>query len=173
MLFYGFDDLTPLQLDAIETLGRVVDAPVTVSLAYEAGPHRLRRARAAPSRRSRRSRDEHRALPAREDHYAPHSRAALAHLERSLFEPGAARVAPGAAVALLQGGGERAELELVAARVAALLREGWRAEEIAVVVRNPAALRRRSLAEVFARGRGPDRDAGQAAASPTRRPAGR
>ncbi len=37
VLFYGFDDLTPLQLDAIETLGRVVDAEVTVSLAYEPG----------------------------------------------------------------------------------------------------------------------------------------
>ncbi|HEY4996955.1 MAG TPA: hypothetical protein VII03_03100, partial [Solirubrobacteraceae bacterium] len=35
VLFYGFDDLTRLQLDAIETLGRVLDAPVTVSLAYE------------------------------------------------------------------------------------------------------------------------------------------
>ena len=37
VLFYGFDDLTPLQLDAIETLGRLVDAEVTVSLAYEPG----------------------------------------------------------------------------------------------------------------------------------------
>ena len=37
VLFYGFDDLTRLQLDAIETLGRVVDAEVTVSLAYEPG----------------------------------------------------------------------------------------------------------------------------------------
>ena len=35
--FYGFDDLTPLQLDAIETLGRVVGAAVTVSLTYEPG----------------------------------------------------------------------------------------------------------------------------------------
>ena len=37
VLFYGFDDLARLQLDAIETLGRVVGAPVTVSLAYEPG----------------------------------------------------------------------------------------------------------------------------------------
>src|SRR5436305_680928 len=37
VLFYGFDDLTRLQLDAIETLGRVVRAEVTVSLAYEPG----------------------------------------------------------------------------------------------------------------------------------------
>ncbi len=45
VLFYGFDDLTRLQLDAIETLGRVLDAPVTVSLAYEPGRSRVRRAR--------------------------------------------------------------------------------------------------------------------------------
>ena len=37
VLVYGFDDLTRLQLDAIETLGRVVDAQVTVSLSYEPG----------------------------------------------------------------------------------------------------------------------------------------
>ncbi|MGO9489308.1 MAG: PD-(D/E)XK nuclease family protein [Solirubrobacteraceae bacterium] len=48
----------------------------------------------------------------------------------------------------MQGGGERAELELVAARVAALLREGTPAEEIAVVVRHPAGAAA-LVAEVF------------------------
>ena len=37
LLFHGFDDLTRLQIDAIETLGRVVGATVTVSLTYEPG----------------------------------------------------------------------------------------------------------------------------------------
>jgi ATP-dependent helicase/DNAse subunit B len=37
VLLYGFDDFTRLQLDAIETLGAVVGAPVTVSLTYEPG----------------------------------------------------------------------------------------------------------------------------------------
>ena len=37
VLFYGFDDFTPLQLDTIHTLGAVVGAPVTVSLTYEPG----------------------------------------------------------------------------------------------------------------------------------------
>ena len=37
VLLYGFDDLTTLQLDAVETLGSVVDAPVTLSLPYEPG----------------------------------------------------------------------------------------------------------------------------------------
>ena len=46
---------------------------------------------------------------------------------------------PTGAVELMQGGGERAELELIAVRVAALLDEGLPAEEIAVVVRHPAA----------------------------------
>src|SRR6185437_8629664 len=105
---------------------------------------------------------EHRAMPPREDHYAAHSRVPLAHLERSLFETGARRVAPGAAVELLQGGGERAELELIAERVAGLLREGWEAEEIAVVIRNPG--RAAGLAtEVFAA-------AGVQIAMPVKRP---
>src|SRR6202035_1025882 len=37
VLLYGFDDFTELQLDTIETLGGVVGARVTVSVAYEPG----------------------------------------------------------------------------------------------------------------------------------------
>ena len=37
VFFYGFDDLHPLERDAIETLARIVGADVTVSLTYEAG----------------------------------------------------------------------------------------------------------------------------------------
>ena len=37
VLLYGFDDITRLQFDVIETLGRIVDAEVTVTLAYEPG----------------------------------------------------------------------------------------------------------------------------------------
>ncbi len=161
VLFYGFDDLTPLQLDTIETLGRLVEAPVTVSLAYEAGRTAFA-GRAATFQTLSPLAQEHRAMPPRADHYAEHARAALAHLERSLFELGARRVAPGAAVELLQGGGERAELELIAARVAALLREGWDPEEIAVVMRDPG--RSAGLAaEVFGA-------AGIAIAMPVQRP---
>src|SRR5581483_10124406 len=116
VLFYGFGDLTPLQLDAIETLGRVVDAEVTVSLPYE--PGRAAFAGRAGTFQTLAPLARARALAPRDEHYAPSSRAALAHLERSLFEPRAARVDAGAALELLQGGGQRAELELVAARVA-------------------------------------------------------
>ncbi|MEA2156617.1 MAG: ATP-dependent helicase/nuclease subunit, partial [Solirubrobacteraceae bacterium] len=77
------------------------------------------------------------------------------HLERGLFELVDEQlfdpdpVDPGAAITLMQGGGERAELELVAAEIARLVAEEEVApEEIAVVLRRPrdvAAL----LGEVF------------------------
>ena len=151
--FYGFDDLTALQLDAIETLGAIVDAPVVVSLAYEPGRTAFA-GRAATFHALAPLAREHRSLPARAEHYAPGARAALSHLERSLFEPGAARVAHGAAVRLLEGGGERAELELVAREIAALLGEGVAAEEIAVLAR-PAGASPELLEEVFAAARIP------------------
>jgi RecB family exonuclease len=61
-------------------------------------------------------------------------------VERGLFEPAGDRVDPGDAVRLLESGGERAEAELVAAEVLALLRDGVAAEEIAVVYRSPASV---------------------------------
>jgi ATP-dependent helicase/DNAse subunit B len=152
VLFYGFDDLTRLQLDAIETLGRVVDADVTVSLAYEPG-------RTAFAGRARTFAElaplaaEHRQLEARADYYAPRSRAALSHLERLLFEPQGAhagRADPGDAVTLLEGGGERAELELVAGEILALLSSGTAPQEIAVLARSgPGGTDLDLLQEVF------------------------
>jgi ATP-dependent helicase/nuclease subunit B len=135
VFLYGFDDLQPLQRDAIETLAVHAGAPVTVSLAYEPG-------RAAFAGRGETFQElmalgpEHVELPARAAHYA---RPALHALERTLFEPPASkRPDPGDALALLEGGGERAELELVAAHVARLIGErGFAPEDVAVVVREP------------------------------------
>ena len=147
VLFYGFDDLTALQLDGIETLGVRVDAPVTVSLTYE--PARIAFAgRAAAFQTLAPLAREQRALPARADHYEPGSREALHHLERSLFERSCARADPAGALGLLEGGGERAELELVAEEVRGLLERGIPAEELAVVHRNPARIAA-LLGEVF------------------------
>jgi ATP-dependent helicase/DNAse subunit B len=137
VLFYGFDDLTPLQLDAIETLGSVVGAEVTVSLAYEAGRTAFA-GRAATFQALAPLASNHHELTAQAEYYAPRSRAALSHLERSLFEPVSSRVEPGGAVHLLEGGGQRAELELVAGEITTLLAGGMPAEEIAIVVRIPA-----------------------------------
>jgi ATP-dependent helicase/DNAse subunit B len=148
VLVYGFDDLTPLQLDAIETLGRVVDAEVTIALAYE--PGRVAFAgRAAAVHALAPLAAEHRELGARAEHYSPPAREALSHLERSLFESDPARVDPAEAVRLLEGGGERAELELVAEEARRLLDGGMPAEEVAIVLRAGPA-RAALLEEVLA-----------------------
>ncbi len=148
VMFYGFDDLTPLQLDAIETLGRLVDAEVTVSLAYE--PGRIAFAgRAGVFQELLPLAAEVRELPPRSDHYAPDAAAALGHIERHLFETDAARIEAGETVRLLEGGGERAELELIAREVAELIAAGMPAGEIAVLARAPL-LGSELLREVFA-----------------------
>jgi len=146
VFLYGFDDLTPLQRDTVETLAVHCRADVMLSLTYE--PGRVAFAgRGATFQELLALGAEHVALPASADQYAS---LGLHDLERALFEPGADAFDPGGGVVLLQGGGERAELELVAAHVARLIREeGFAPEEIAVVLRAPddhAPL----LADVFA-----------------------
>ncbi|HEY2258678.1 MAG TPA: PD-(D/E)XK nuclease family protein [Solirubrobacteraceae bacterium] len=135
VFFYGFDELTALERDAVETLSRIAGAAVTVSLTYEPAREAFfSRAEAVEELRPLAARVLE--LPALDDHYAAGSRAVLHHVERSLFEPGASRVDPGAAVVLLEAGGERAEAELVAANVLELLRAGVPPREIAVVARS-------------------------------------
>lgn len=136
VLLYGFDSFTELELDAIETLGNAVDAPVTVSLAYEPG-RRAFAGRAAAFQRLLPLSASHKELGPRGEYYADASRAALHHLERSLFEDCPARVEAGGAVRLLEGSSPRAELELVAGEVRALLDAGVPPEEIAIVHRAP------------------------------------
>jgi ATP-dependent helicase/DNAse subunit B len=138
LFFYGFDDLHPLQRDAVETLARVVGVEVTVSLTYEAG--RVALGPRAEVVEELRPLSEHvLELPALDTYYDDASRAALHHLERGLFEPSPGRVDPGRAIRLLEAGGERAEAELVAAEVLELLRAGVPGEEIVVVCRSVAA----------------------------------
>jgi ATP-dependent helicase/DNAse subunit B len=138
VLFYGFDDFTRIERDAIETLATVVDAEVVVSLSYEPGRAAFAARAGSAAELAQLAGSEVEELPPQDDWYDPAARTALHHLERGLFEPGAGRVDPGDAVSLLVAGGERAEVELVAATVLRLLREEEIAgEEIAVVLRNP------------------------------------
>ena len=135
VFLYGFDDLTPLQRDAVETLARHAD--VCVALAYEPGRAAFA-GRAATVELLKPLAERHELLADRSEHYAPTARSALHHLERSLFEPEPARRPPNGAVRLLEAGGERAEAELVAAEVLELMSAGLLAEDIAVLVRGGA-----------------------------------
>ncbi|HTB50327.1 MAG TPA: PD-(D/E)XK nuclease family protein [Solirubrobacteraceae bacterium] len=139
VLLYGFDDFTELQVDTILTLGGIVGAAVTVSLAFEAG-RVVFAGRASTFQRLAPFADAHTELAPRAEYYAPRSREALHHLERSLLSDDAVRVEPGEAVRLLEGGTPRAELELVAGQVRALLDDGVPAEEIAIVHRSPESI---------------------------------
>ena len=142
VFFYGFDDLTALERDAVETLARVAGAEVTVSLTYEPGREALvARAETVEELRPLAQRVAG-APPRRTRYYAPQSRAALHHLERHLFSGETAeaeRIDPGDAVVLLEAGGERAEAELVAQRALGLLRDGVPADGDRVVYRSRAS----------------------------------
>ncbi len=133
---YGFDDLEPLQLDAIETLAHRVGTQVTISLPGE--PGRVALAGRAGTLETLRPLAEHVIeLEPLDRHYETPT---LHHLERSLFEDGVTPRPAGDAVALLEGGDERAEAELVAAGITALIEEGCPAGEIAVVTRGAPVL---------------------------------
>ena len=145
LFVYGFDDFTPLELDALETVARRCEADVTVSLPFEPGRPAFRAVAAARQELLARGAREI-ALPALDDHYAEGSRRALHHLERGLFETEPiGRVDPGRAIAFHSAGGDRAEVELAAARVLELLREGVEPGDVAVVFRAPG--RQASLLE--------------------------
>lgn len=130
VFFYGFDELDPLQFDAVETLVRHTD--VWFALTYEAG-------RDALAARARTHQDlialgaTEQALGAIGDYY---DSPALHGIERGLMQPPESKTKPGDAVMLLEGGGERAEAELVAGKVKALIDGDTAPEEIAVVHRD-------------------------------------
>jgi ATP-dependent helicase/DNAse subunit B len=137
VFLYGFDDLTPTERDAVETLVRHAGVEVCVALPYE--PGRVAFAgRAATVEELRPSADEVVHLPERAEHYAPAARPALHHLERRLYEPGSPRRAPNGAIRLLEAGGERAEAELVGAEVLELMRQGVEPADVAVILRGDA-----------------------------------
>ena len=133
---YGFDDFNGIQLDALETLSRS-GADVAVSLPFERGRLAFKAVSGVHQELLALGAAELE-LPPLDDHYADESRSALHHLERQLFEvEPAAQVDPGAAISFHSAGGERAEVELAAARVLQLLRDGVTPGDVAVVFRDP------------------------------------
>jgi ATP-dependent helicase/DNAse subunit B len=156
VLMYGFDDLTALEMDAIETLGRVIDAPVIVSLAYERGRAAFA-GRAWAYERLAPQAAEHLELSARADYYAPTSRAVLHLLERRLFEPSlpgstppmssfpesmslAGSSIPSSGVRLLESETEQEELSRLAWETRALVDAGIPPADIAIVHRAPGTI---------------------------------
>jgi RecB family exonuclease len=132
VFFYGFDDLTRVEQDAVETLAGAVGAEITVSLTYEPGRSALA-ARAGAVEGLRAQAATVRELGALDTYYAAPQ---LHHLERFIFEPAPPVVDAGGAVQILEAGGARAEAELVAAEVLSALREGVAPEDIVVVTRS-------------------------------------
>jgi ATP-dependent helicase/DNAse subunit B len=126
---YGFEDLTAAEWSLLEALAGRAD--VQVSLPYEPG-------RVAFASLQRTAQDLAALSEGRTEELAPrfaeYAAPALAHLERTLFEPDPTRAESRGAVRLLEGAGTRGELELVAAELLALLRDGTPADQIALVV---------------------------------------
>ena len=134
-LLYGFDDLTPIELDAVETLSQYVGAAVTVSLTYESDRPALA-ARASVVEELRALAQSVTQLPPLDEFYASDSRAPLHHLERHLFQPDPPLIEPDDAVALMEAGGEHTEAELVSSEVVLALRDGVDPQEIVIICRS-------------------------------------
>ncbi|HEY1273811.1 MAG TPA: PD-(D/E)XK nuclease family protein [Thermoleophilaceae bacterium] len=149
LFVYGFDDFTPLELDALDTIGVRCGADVVVSLPFEPGRLAFKAVAGIHAELLARGAEET-ALAPLDDHYAAASRDALHRVERGLFELDPGRPADaGRAVRVHEAGGERAEVELAAAEVLGLLRDGVEPGDIAIVFREPG--RYASLVEqVFA-----------------------
>ena len=135
VFFYGFDDFGLKQLDTIRAISEDARAPVTISFPFEQ--------RIAFNGRSwiyeqllQLADGQLQVQPISTAHYAETSRAALGGFERGLFELSAPSVSPGDAIEAIVGGGERAEMELVAARIAALIEDGLSPDDIAVAIRD-------------------------------------
>jgi ATP-dependent helicase/DNAse subunit B len=133
---YGFDDFDQLQLDALDTLANRCGVDVVASLPFERGRAAFKSVATLHQELLELGASEN-VLPPLDDHYAPESRAALHHVERSLFEDDVEAVEAGSAVEFHSAAGQRAEIELAGARLLDLLREGVEPGDVAVVLRRP------------------------------------
>ncbi|MGB7588859.1 MAG: PD-(D/E)XK nuclease family protein [Solirubrobacterales bacterium] len=133
VFLYGFDDLTPSQLELVELLAR--RSAVTVAVPYEAERRSLAaRADLLEQLRTRVADVEEirtQADPRNTDDPL------LFHLERGFGEPDAVPQPPSDSLVLLRSAGRRAEAEAIALQVARLVHEGTDPAEIAVVLRDP------------------------------------
>jgi ATP-dependent helicase/nuclease subunit B len=134
VFLYGFDDLTPNQLDLVEALAAATE--VTVALIFEPGNTALlARSRLLETLRERigfASETRTEADPANTDS------ALLFHLARGFGAATPEPRQPDRSLTLLRAAGVRGEAEMVAERVARLLADGVEPTEIAIALRDPA-----------------------------------
>jgi ATP-dependent helicase/DNAse subunit B len=134
VFLYGFDDLTPNQLQLVAGLAR--GSEVTVALPFEqddaalAARARLLEALRASGAVTGETRTE--ADPANTDNPL------LFHLARGFGRAEAPRQAPDEGLTLLRSAGERGEAEAIAAEVARLIAGGEDPAQVAIALRDPA-----------------------------------
>lgn len=134
VFLYGFDDLTPSQLELLEGLARVAD--VTVALPHEEGSAALRaRSALLVQLRDRIGVD---AETRTEADPANTPSALLFHLERGFCRPSGQRRPPDGDLTLLRSAGTRGEAEAIGTEVAKLIAGGVEPDEIAIALRDPA-----------------------------------
>ncbi len=134
VFFYGFDDLTPNQLDLVAALAAL--AEVTVALPYEPGNAALAaRGRLLVELRERIGVAEETVTAADPGNTES---PLLYGLARSFGSPGAEPLAAAGDLTLLRSAGERGEAEAIAAEVSKLLAAGADPATVAIALRDPA-----------------------------------
>jgi ATP-dependent helicase/DNAse subunit B len=134
VFLYGFDDLTPAQLELVDALATA--AEVTVAVNYADRRSLASRATLLGDLRENLGATVAEELEPAGDHT---ERASLRHLDRALFEPDPGTVDPDDGIVLMECAGERGEAEAIGLEIAALLADGANPGEIAIVVRRPAS----------------------------------
>ncbi len=135
LFLYGFDDLTPAQLDLVGELA--ARAEVTVALSLEPGD-RVLSARVGGLLEQLRSRAEVGSEELTQADPAHTEDPTVFHLARSFGREPWEPMEPGDGLVLLRSAGVRGEAEAIALEVARLLAGGTDPAEIAVALRDPA-----------------------------------
>lgn len=134
LFVYGFDDLTRDQTELLAAISRT--STVTIAVTY--ADSRALAARAGLLTRLIEELGAERPEPLPFDPSYTAS-AALRHLDRNLFEPGAQPIDADDGLVLLDCAGARGEAESIGIEIARLLAAGYEPDEIAIVVRHPDA----------------------------------
>ncbi|HEX7245844.1 MAG TPA: PD-(D/E)XK nuclease family protein [Solirubrobacterales bacterium] len=133
VFLYGFDDLTGNQLDAVAALSAATE--VVVAVPFEDGNAAFAARHELLAQLTEIGVDSRETLPPNPSYT---DSPLLFHIERHFGGSAERLAAPDDSLILLRSAGERGEAEAIGAEVAKLLAGGAGAEDVAVVVRDPA-----------------------------------